>query len=221
MIKFTFISTSLRGFIASRIILLFFVALLLCSSAALSFAYKLPDTDQTKCYQAISPYAEIPCAATGQDGEYNINPMSYTDHGNGTVKDNNTGLMWQKCSIGQNNDLSCSGTATFHNWFQASGTYNTSFNLYSQSVCGSLNLGGHSDWRLPTKKELISMVDYAHGPTIRPAYFPNTDESLYWSSTTLASNPSYAWYLCIYDGYVVCHGFKVDDYYVRCVRGGQ
>ncbi|MFZ3137445.1 MAG: hypothetical protein WA126_08670 [Thermodesulfovibrionales bacterium] len=51
-------------------------ALLLCCSAALSEAFKLPDTGQTKCYQGVSPYAEIPCAGTGQDGAYNINPLS-------------------------------------------------------------------------------------------------------------------------------------------------
>lgn len=53
----------------------------------------LPDTGQTKCYQGVIPYAEIPCAGTGQDGAYNINPMSFTDNGNDTVADNNTGLM--------------------------------------------------------------------------------------------------------------------------------
>jgi len=55
--------------------------LLVCSSIN-SDAYSLPETGQTKCYQTMSPYAEIPCAGTGQDGEYNINPISYTDYGN-------------------------------------------------------------------------------------------------------------------------------------------
>ena len=77
-----------------------------------SATFKLPDTGQTKCYRAVDPYDEIPCAGTGQDGAYNINPMSYTDNGNGTVTDNNTGLIWQKCGVGQNNDSACSGTAT-------------------------------------------------------------------------------------------------------------
>jgi len=60
----------------------------------------LPDTGQTKCYQGVDPWAEIPCAGTGQDGEYNINPMSYTNAGDGMVKDSITGLIWQKCSVG-------------------------------------------------------------------------------------------------------------------------
>ncbi|MBV5349935.1 hypothetical protein JZU71_01895, partial [bacterium] len=78
----------------------------------------LPDTGQTKCYNYSG--TEIPCAGTGQDGAYSINPMSFTDNANGTITDNNTGLLWQKCSVAQNNDATCSGTATTHNWYQAS-----------------------------------------------------------------------------------------------------
>ena len=41
-----------------------------------AFAWPIPDTGQTKCYDTDGN--EIPCAGTGQDGEYSINPMSYT-----------------------------------------------------------------------------------------------------------------------------------------------
>lgn len=186
-------------------------------------AYFLPDTGQTKCYQSASPWAEIPCADTGQDGEYNINPMSYTDYGNGTVTDNNTGLMWQKCSMGQNNDSSCSGDAGIYNWYQASGTYDATYNSSSQNVCGSLNRGGHTDWRLPTDQELQTIIDYAipcPGSAIRTAYFPNTIASYYWSSTTRANGPYDAWsfHFCSKDNSVFA---KSNTYYVRCVRGGE
>ena len=188
-----------------------------------SHAFQLPDTGQTKCYQAVSPYAEIPCAGTGQDGAYSINPKSYTDYGNGTVRDNNTGLIWQKCSVGQNNDASCSGTAATYNWYQASGTYDASYNSSSRSVCGDLSWGGYTDWRLPTKKELQKIVDYSipyPGPTIVGAYFPNTVSSGYWSSTAYASYPYGAWVVYFSYGYVNGYG-KYGNYYVRCVRGGQ
>lgn len=189
-----------------------FVALLLFSAVILSlpkaaFAFQLPDTGQTKCYRDVSPYDEISCAGTGQDGEYNINPMSFTDNGNGTVTDNNTGLMWQKCSVGQNNDATCSGSAVPYNWYKASGTYDATYNPSSEDVCGSLSLGGYTDWRLPSKKELMSIVDYsipAPGPTINTTYFPNTVQFLYWSSTTNANNPNNAW--------VVYFGHGVDSY---------
>ena len=147
--------------------------------------------------------------------------MSFTDNGNGTVTDNLTGIMWQKCSAGQNNDASCSGTAVEYNWYQASGTYDETYNPTSQDVCGSLNLGGYSDWRLPAKKELISIVDYSIPyPTINTTYFPNAISSLYWSSTTEAFNPDGAWYVHFSNGSVYT-SYKYSNVYVRCVRGGQ
>jgi hypothetical protein len=148
--------------------------------------------------------------------------MSFTDNGNGTVTDNNTGLVWQKCSMGQNNDASCSGTANYYNWYQASGTYDASYNPSTISVCGSLSLAG-TGWRLPSKKELVGIVDYSipyPGPTIPQTLFPNTASSGYWSSTTGASSTSDAWLVDFYDGYVVYIN-KGATFYVRCVRGGQ
>ncbi len=112
------------------------VTLLLClvmvSLSNHAYAFNLPDTGQTKCYRGVSPYAEIPCAGTGQDGAYNINPMSFTDNGNGTVTDNNTGLMWQKQDDG-----------TDYNWYQATRDYEfdvQSFRESYKNVCGSLTL---------------------------------------------------------------------------------
>lgn len=189
-----------------------------------SAAFKLPGTGKTKCYQAESPYAEIPCFGTGQDGAYNFNPMYFSDNGNGTVMDNNTGLMWQKCSAGQSTDDSCSGTATTFNWFQASGISDTNFNQSSQNACGALNLGNYTDWRLPSKKELMSIVDYGvvnPGPTIKESFFPNTCASDYWSSTSDAANSEGAWGVNFYSGLADYSYGKGSNHYVRCVRGGQ
>jgi hypothetical protein len=186
-----------------------------------AYAFKLPDSGQTKCYQAVLPYSEIPCTGTGQDGDYNINPMSFTDNGNGTVTDNNTGLVWQKCSVGQNNDASCSGTAATYNWYQASGTTNASYNAATLNICGSLALAG-GGWRLPSKKELINIVDYSvpyPGAAIQQTKFPNTVVSVYWSSTTYANYPVSAWGGFSTGG--VSFYNKSNNYYIRCVRGGQ
>ncbi|MBI5674662.1 MAG: DUF1566 domain-containing protein [Nitrospirae bacterium] len=173
-------------------------------------AFKLPDTGQTKCYREDNPYAEIPCASTGQDGAYDINPMSFNDNRNGTVTDNNTRLIWQK---GEN--------PTTYNWYRASGRYHETYNPTSQDVCSELTTGGYSDWRLPTKKELMSIVDYSilsPGPTINPI-FTHTKQSFYWSSTTDSGS---AWYVDFgRGGGNFGYGNKTDDYYVRCVRGGE
>jgi hypothetical protein len=184
--------------------------LFVCSNAG---AFKLPDTGQTTCYDQVGNV--ISCPAPGQplaqDGSYNINPLSYTDNGGGTITDNNTSLMWQQQDDGN-----------IYNWYQANGTYDATYNPSSQSVCGSLTLGGHSDWRLPTKKELVSIVDYGipyPGPTIDAIYFPSTKSDLYWSSTTYAYDPYLAWPVSFYYGGV--YGSDKDSYgfYVRCVRG--
>ena len=71
--------------------------------------------------------------------------------------------------------------------------------------------------------ELISIVNYGtYNPAINSTYFPNTNSSLYWSSTTDASYSSGAWVVSFYDGYVYYYGYgKSLNGYVRCVRGGQ
>lgn len=157
--------------------------------------FKLPDTGQTKCYNSSG--AEIGCAGTGQDGAYTINPMNYIDNGNGTVTDNVTGLIWQKEDDNINRV-----------WDEAI------------AYCDALTLGGQSDWRLPSKKELISIVNYGipyPGPTI-DSVFTNSKQSVYWSSTTDAYSPGYEWVVNFNfgDSFV---GYA--SHYVRCVRGGQ
>ncbi len=72
----------------------------------------------------------------GQDAHYKRNIASYTDNKDGTITDNITGLMWQQ-------DMGRKMT-------------------YKEAVEYSkkLNLAGHTDWRIPTIKELYSLIDY-------------------------------------------------------------
>ena len=191
------------------------LAVMLFISINQASAFVLPDTGQTKCYDSAG--IVIDCAGTGQDGAYNINPMSYADNGDGTVTDNNTGFMWQQGEY-----------LNHYTWFYASGTYDAMWNLTSQSVCGSLSIGGYFDWRLPTIRELTSIVDYSKGypqTAINTEYFPNAHATFFWSSTV--SNYPYlgrAWFLGFSYG-----GFEtvpIDPtyqylYFVRCVRGEE
>ncbi len=180
----------------------------------------LPDTGQSTCYDASG--AVINCTGTGQDGEFAVNPMSYTDNGNGTVTANVTGLIWQKCSAGQNNDATCSGTASTYNWYQASGTADATNNpAGATDVCGSLTLGGYSDWRLPNEMELMRIVNYGtYYPAIDATYFPNTPTDYYWTSTAdpFAAPPGASWFVSFYDGKLNIFGMG-GSLNVRCVRG--
>ncbi len=73
------------------------VLLLLLSVAGNSRGYNfvLPDTDQSLCYDTldtVSPPGEGE-SFYGQDAQYNSSPPEYSDNGDGTVTDVNTGLM--------------------------------------------------------------------------------------------------------------------------------
>ncbi len=70
----------------------------------------------------------------GQDAQYMGNQPSYTDNGNGTITDNNTGLMWEKF-MGEKINY-----------------------LEAQSKADTSSLGGYTDWRVPTLKELYSLI---------------------------------------------------------------
>ncbi|MCP4296568.1 MAG: DUF1566 domain-containing protein, partial [Proteobacteria bacterium] len=114
----------------------------------------------------------------------------------GTVSHGSTGLMWQQ-------------TTTLANWEDA------------LSYCENLSLANSNDWRLPSFNELHSIADYgSYSPSIDTSYFPGTNSSFYWSSTTYPPNPTYAWTTIFNDGIVVT-ARKTSSNYVRCVRSGQ
>jgi len=121
---------------------------------------------------------------------------AFVINGDGTVTDTSTGLMWQQA------------TAESMTWEDAIG------------YCEGLVLGGHSDWRLPNRNELQSLVDYAKdSPAIDTTAFPGTMSSGYWSSTTYAYNSNNSWILHFKFGYVLSYSNKSNSYYVRAVRG--
>ncbi|HTZ16968.1 MAG TPA: DUF1566 domain-containing protein [Dissulfurispiraceae bacterium] len=186
--------------------------LLLIHSVACAF--NLPDTGQTLCYNTYEQV--ISCAGTGQDGEFSIHPLSlsYTDNGDYTVTDNNTGLMWEKCTIGQtNNPTPCSGTGTIYYPGNPDPT-----------VCSSRTTGGYGGWRTPSKKELITIVDYSvpsPGPAIMASYFPNTQEGFYCSSTTYVGAPASGWFIDFSSGGVYNGSYQGDSCWLRCVRDVQ
>jgi hypothetical protein len=100
-----------------------------------------------------------------------VNAASYKDNGDGTVTDLVTALMWQKVP--------------------AADTY-----IWSAAVthCPQLTLGAHTDWRLPTFIELMSLVDFSAGsPAVNATYFPAMSGGLYWTATTVSGQNNFAW----------------------------
>jgi len=116
------------------------------------------------------------------------------DNQDGTITDTKTNLMWQQ------------ETTRPLTWDAAI------------KYCDKLKLSGYSDWRLPTIQELFSLIDFTKfNPCTDTAFFPDTESSDYWSSTTNASHTDYAWLVYFDDGDV--YGLnKSFAYYVRAVR---
>ncbi len=143
--------------------------------------------------------------ATGDDGDLQKgvswpNPR-FTDNEDGTVTDNLTGLMWLKNA----------NNAGSKNWADA------------LTYCNNLNdSAGYSDWRLPTIREIHSLVDYNQASPAVPSGHPfaNVQSNNYWSSTTFSSNSAYAIYVYLPTGDISIAD-KSGNNYVWPVRGGQ
>ena len=158
---------------------------------AITSAGNLPDTGQTKCYDGSG---EIPCPSVGQDyygqdGNY-VRERSYTSlQGGLIVQDNVTKLMWE---VKQNKD----GNADYANPHDADNRYRWYDTTDFINALNSANFGGYSDWRMPTIKELDSIVNLGKlDPSIDETFFPNTQSYYYWSSTTYVSNTGSAWFM--------------------------
>lgn len=87
--------------------------------------------------------------------------------------------------------------------------------------CGALELGPlDSGWRLPTRAELLSIVDAStFNPAIDDSAFTRTKSDWYWSSTTPADRDDTAWIVNFADGSADYDRFDaMPPYAVRCVR---
>jgi hypothetical protein len=189
-------------------------------------SFPVVDTGQSWCYDASG--TPTPCPASGeslfgQDANYQGIPPTYRDNGNGTITDLNTGLMWQKSPGSKVTwEAAMSGTA-------------------------SLNLAGYNDWRVPTIKELYSLINF-NGvtgmaeddsiPYLDTAYFDfsygdtsageRMIDAQYWSSTeyvstTMTGNPT-TFGVNFADGRIKGYGRVHPDgrqmtMFVRYVRG--
>lgn len=122
------------------------------------------------------------------------------------VADAVTGLLWQGCPNGLSGLDCATGEASSLDWFHAI------------DACNTLAWGGHTDWRVPDVKELDSLIDsQQRSPSIDPLAFPGTPTGWYWTSTTYASDISFAWHANFSSGHIANFD-KVFICYVRCVR---
>lgn len=195
-------------------------------------AFDIPDTGQSKCYNEDGNILE-PCPSEdedyyGQDAQYTGSLQSYTKldaSGNSLAedaaswamaRDNVTGLIWEIKTIGAD---SIHHNQNKYTWQEARDTFIPQLN--------EARFGGFDDWRLPTIKELSTLVN-PNGANFRPGtnlpvainvdYFPNTKRYPPYISANLdAQNPDYVWGITFSTGGVFWEDIS-DRYYVRAVR---
>lgn len=133
----------------------------------------VPHTGQVLCSSWPANDGFVDCETgnvlqPGQDGSFQSGcPLEgrFVDNQDGTITDNCTGLMWAV------QDPSLNWTAGLE-------------------YCENLELGGHTDWRMPNMNELSSLIIYS--PRERDGYFLDpvfpVNGRIYWSSTTAMDN---------------------------------
>ncbi len=198
------------------------------SSLETTSAFVIMDTGQNECYDnsKIISCSQPGKVFYGQDSQYGGKQPTYQDNGDGTVIDLNTGLMWQK------------NTGDKMTWEEAA------------LGAKSFSLAGYTDWRMPSIKELYSLIIFngvtgrsesASTPYIDMNYFSfnygdtNVGErfidsqyisSTRYVSTTMAGNDT-AFGVNFADGRI--KGYPITDprtrennkFYVRYVRGNN
>ena len=84
--------------------------------------------------------------------------------------------------------------------------------------CDRLALAGYDDWRLPSRIELVSILDVTRvEPAIDVTAFPQTPNDWFWTSSIAAEDPQAAWYVYFYFGYPKTD-IATNQFSSRCVR---
>lgn len=187
--------------------ILFFLVFL-SSTAAVSVAgvVQPPKTGQNICYSTTN------CIGSGQDGELQLGtpwPLPrFIVNGDQTVTDLLTGLVWTQ---------NANQAGTTKTW---QGALDYVKDLSQQ------NHLGYSDWRLPNRKELMSLVNWGQSTSyawLNTQGFSSVQGNGYWSSSSIANNTRSAWFVDMFVGYVGDSGDndnnKFRNHYVWPVRG--
>ena len=154
----------------------------------------------------------LPFAVIGAKKE----PFRFVDNGDGTISDLQTGLMWEKKSTadGAEDLFDPSDVDNVYTWtdiydLDHSNPDGTAFQLFLAQLNGVVaetdemeQLGGYSDWRMPTGWELQTIQDCSFSEACIDPIFGPTAPTRYWSSSSNfgGPGPDFAWGVDFEDG---------------------
>lgn len=212
------------------------------NDTGVSFAGDFPSTNLPDC-QGQSNFVQD--CDVGRDAEQQINAnsdaflYSKVDEQGLVIEDSSsqwscvvderTGLMWEVKSKNGSGDLQDSSFT--YSWrdpslpdYSSTNNGNCDERCDTQSYIERVNdmqLCGYSDWRLPSKTELQDLLNYdQYQPAITESYFPNSQNSFYWSASIDVDDTGSAWAVDFNVGRVA-GGSVADARYVRLVRGNE
>lgn len=160
---------------------------------------------------ALSPLANAACngadiGADAPDARYVV----ATD----TVTDSATGLVWKRCAEGLSGAACATGSAFTGDWSQALARAAA----VNSGAAGTINAGS-TDWRLPNRTELASLVERkCAAPAINSTVFQATPAQSFWSSSPYSLIATMSWYVDFNAG-DVGPALKTSVKNVRLVRG--
>jgi hypothetical protein len=136
-------------------------------------------------------------------------PLSeFADSDDGTLRHRRTGLIWQRCALGQTWDGSdCLGSPTTMDW--------------SSALIAATNhvQAGEDDWRLPNRNELASILENrCFNPALDAEAFPSASAIGFWSSTPVSGGDEIVWVVDLVEGAVLARSTEMLQG-VRLVRG--
>ena len=111
--------------------------------------YPIVGTNQTTYYNNSTEISAptLGEAFYGQNANYQGTTPSYHNNGDGTITDLVSGLMWsQTPDMDEDGDIDVQDKMTYENALDGATDY---------------NIGGYTDWRLPTIKELYSLIIFS------------------------------------------------------------
>lgn len=178
--------------------------------------YVLPVRATTSGAAQIWKTGQTTSYKSGDDGDLETGVSwpspRFSNHGNGTVTDNLTGLMWTK-DANTPGPSACS-PATYRTWQEA----------VDHVACLNAHAYlGYTDWRLPNRKELLSLIDWSQYDPALPSGHPfdNVQDQGYWSSTAYANYTDNVWDVIIPHGRSFARARTVSTDCVWPVRAGM